>query len=167
MEALIMKTAAILLTGTVILYAYYRLFFKGKKNAHTAAPQGLTVKNIADYLKEHDNIYEMGDKKTEGKEIVCETLRMLKEMPDSDTLIRGSFYLRNYEKEESEVFYIPDMLLYFELLRDEYYFRFIHECSDFLHYKIQQDGKREIRYLPTDIKNALILTIEKGIAREA
>ncbi len=163
-----MKTAALLLAGTVILYdVCYRLFFKGKKKAHTAAPEGITVKNIADYLKEHDNIYEMGDKKTEGKEIVFETLHMLKEMPDSDVLLRGSFYLANYEKEESEVFYIPDMLLYFDLLREEYYFRFIHECSDFLRYKILQDGKREIRYLPTDIKNALILTIEKGIAREA
>lgn len=163
-----MKTAALLLAGTVILYdVCYRLFFKSKKKAHTVVPKGVTVKSIADYLKDHDNIYEMGDKKSAGKEIVCETLRMLKEMPDSDVMIRGSFYLANYEKEESEVFYIPDMLLYFDLLRDEYYFRFIHEFSDFLYYKILQDGKREICYLPTDIKNALILTIEKGIAREA
>ncbi len=162
-----MKTAVLLLAGTVILYVYYIIFFKGKEKAPAAAPEGVTVKNIADYLKNHDNIYEMGDKKSEGKEIVCETLCMLKAMPDSDILIRGSFYLANYEKEEAEVFYIPDMLLYFDLLREEYYFRFIHEFSDFLHYKILQDGKREIRYLPTDIKNALILTIEKGIAREA
>ena len=158
-----MKTAALLLAGTAILYVYYCLFFKGKKKAPAAAPEGVTVKNLADYLKDHDNIYEMGDKKTEGKEIVCETLCMLKAMPDSDILIRGSFYLRNYEKEESEVFCIPDMLLYFDLLREEYYFRFIHEFSDFLHYKILRDGKREIRYLPSNIKTALIYTIERGL----
>lgn len=149
----------------LILYVYEMIlstFFKvvGKKK-YAVEPEYITVKSIADYMDEHVSIFEK-DEKT-GKKIVCETLHMLKVMPDSDILIRGSFHLANYESEESEVFYIPYMMLFFELLRDGDYFGFIHYFSNFLHYKILQDGKREILYLPSNIKTALIYTIERGL----
>lgn len=127
----------------------------------------ITVRHFAGYLKEHDRILENGEEKSEGKEIVCEALKMLRAMPDSYVVLKGGFRLQNYEKDESELFYIPDMLLFMKLLKEDYPFQFIHECSDFLHYKILHDGKREMRYLPTDIKNALITAIEKGVSREA
>lgn len=127
----------------------------------------ITVKHLAGYLKDHDRILENGEQKSEGKEIVCEALKMLRDMPDSYVVLKGSFRLQNYEKDESELFYIPDMLLFMKLLKEDYPFKFIHECSDFLHYKILRDGKRDMRYLPTDIKNALIIAIEKGVSREA
>lgn len=149
----------------LILYVYEMIlstFLKvvGKKK-YTVEPEYITVKSIADYMDEHVSIFEK-DEKT-GKKIVCEALHMLKVMPNYDIVMKGSLHLANYESEESEVFYIPYMMLFFELLRDGDYFGFIHYFSNFLHYKILQDGKREIRYLPSNIKTALIYTIERGL----
>ncbi len=126
-----------------------------------------TLNSLAQYLKQQDRIYERGNLRFEGKEMICEVLAMLKEMPDADIVLHGSFFLSNYQANESEIFYLPDMLQMLVLLTQGYYVDFIHELNDFIYYKIlRSDKEQHIRYLPTDIKNALIFTIEKGLKQE-
>lgn len=163
--AVLLLVYVLLILIVLILYVYEMFlsaFLKvvGKKK-YAVEPEYITVKGIVDYMDEHVSIFEK-DEKT-GKKIVCEILHMLKVMPNYDIVMKGSLHLANYESEESEIFYIPYMMLFFELLRDGDYFGFIHYFSNFLHYKILQDGKREIRYLPSNIKTALIYTMERGL----
>ena len=85
-----------------------------------------TLNSLAQYLKQQDRIYERGNLRFEGKEMICEVLAMLKEMPDADIVLHGSFFLSNYQANESEIFYLPDMLQMLELLTQGYYVDFIH-----------------------------------------
>ena len=88
-------------------------------------------------------------------------------MPDANYVLCGSFRLPNYRQNESEIFYIPDMLQMLSLLKGKRYADFIHELSDFINFKILHDDiERDISYLPTDIKNALISTIEEALGTE-
>ena len=129
--------------------------------------QTITVKNIALYLKAHDRFDEACSVQGKGKECICSVLDMLNQMPDANYVLRGSFRLPNYRQNESEIFYIPDMLQMLSLLKGKRYADFIHELSDFINFKILHDDiERDISYLPTDIKNALISTIEKGLGTE-
>ena len=123
-----------------------------------------TVNSLARYLKEQDCIYEEENLRFKGKEIICKILAMLKEMPDADIVLHGSFFLSNYQANESEIFYLPDMLQMLELLTQGCYVDFVHELSDFIYYKIlRSDIEQHLCCLPTDIKNALIFTIEEGL----
>lgn len=51
-----------------------------------------TLNSLAQYLKQQDRIYERGNLRFEGKEMICEVLAMLKEMPDADIVLHGSFF---------------------------------------------------------------------------
>ena len=129
--------------------------------------QTITVKNIALYLKAHDRFDEACSVQGKGKECICSVLDMLNQMPDANYVLRGSFRLPNYRQDESEIFYIPDMLQMLSLLKENRYADFVHELNDFINFKILHDDiERDISYLPTDIKNALISTIEKGLGTE-
>lgn len=127
----------------------------------------ITVKELALYLKEKDRLYEMSHDQFEGKEIIFEIWEMLKAMRSEETVICGSFQLCNFKQNESEIFYILDMVRFLNLMREGYYYEFIHELNDFIHFKILRDNiDFDIKYLPVNIKDALIFTIEQGFKSE-
>lgn len=127
----------------------------------------VTTKSVLSFLEKHDNILQQPtDRCCCEDKLLQEILDMLKKMPNFDAKICGSFCLPNYEKDESEIFYISDMILFLKLIKEDEHCAFIHELKDFIQFKILRNGKREMKYLPTNIKNALILTIEKGLEQE-
>lgn len=132
-----------------------------------AKKEFVTTKSILSFLEKHDHILQQpSDRYCCENELMQEILDMLKRMPNFNVAISGSFWLRNYEKDESEIFYILDMTLFLKLLKEMAHCAFIHELKDFIQFKILRDGNRDMKYLPTNIKNALILTIEKGLEQE-
>ena len=128
----------------------------------------MTTKELLEYIEPYNEKYYeilLTDKedKAEGKEVIEKILTCMMEMPDSIYTMKGSFLLHDYEKEESELFYINDMVHFAKLIDRKMYYSFLHELYDFLRYKMMKDGKRNARcdYLPLNIKNALIDVLQR------
>ncbi len=128
----------------------------------------MTTKELLKYIEPYNEKYYeilLTDKedKAEGKHAIEKILTGMMEMPDSIYTMKGSFFLNNYEKEESELFYINDMVNFAKLIDQKMYYSFLHELYDFLRYKVMKDGKRNAGcdYLPLNVKNALIEVLQR------
>lgn len=128
----------------------------------------MTTKELLEYIGPYNEQYYeilLTDKeaKAEAKEAIKKILDDITEMPDSIYTMKGSFFLNNYEREESEMFYINDMVNLAKLIDRKMYYSFLHELYDFLRYKVMKDGKRNAGcdYLPLNVKNALIEVLQR------
>lgn len=122
-----------------------------------------TLRNILSYLEPYNRQrYESEREEVpEYEEAVWALWDALKRMPDCMYRLRGSYTLPNYTNREADLFYISDMGMLRNLLEKKRYGAFIHEICDFLNFKIMQDDVESgPEYLPKNIKDALIYTIE-------
>ena len=128
----------------------------------------MTTKELLEYIEPYNEQYYeilLTDKEgnAEAKGAIKKILDDITEMPGSIYTMKGSFFLNNYEKEESELFYINDMVNLAKLIDRKMYYSFLHELYEFLRYKVMKDGKRNAGcdYLPFNVKNALIEVLQR------
>lgn len=120
----------------------------------------ISIQTIMEYLEKYNDPFAGNDVR-ELSFVIRGVLKYLKEMPENYKKIKGSYSLNSYEAMNYELFYIVDMVLFKRLLKEKKYDAFIHELYDFLKWKIMKGNQlEEPQYLPVNIKNALIETIE-------
>lgn len=127
-----------------------------------------TLHDLAIYLQEKDEkFYQMDADKSDGEESVKTLLAMLKAMPDSDYIHRSSCFGSGYDREESDIYYISDMVITLYHLRENDHYEALHDIAEVVLLKIMRDDmKCKKKYLPTNVKNALISTIEKWLTEQ-
>ena len=115
----------------------------------------MNIKDLTEYLSQYDSPYEPYTPE-QMLPVIRKTLNSLRNMPESRYVLKGSYSLSGYMNRESELFYIRDLYIFKELLKESNYSDFVHELYDFLNYKILQDGNDNIEYLPDNIRTAII-----------
>lgn len=119
-----------------------------------------TLEELVLYLREYDKPFERVENTEESREVIIYLYRALRNLPDVNYRVTGPYQLNARGTQEYELFYIKDMMTFKMLLDEKRYYSFIHELFDFLDVKVLRKEDKKTRYLPQNIKYALLYVLE-------
>lgn len=77
----------------------------------------MNIKDLTEYLSQYDSPYEPYTPE-QMLPVIRKTLNALRNMPECRYVLKGSYSLSGYMNRESELFYIRDLYIFKELLKE-------------------------------------------------